>query len=277
MNPTVLRTASGVATAVGRREGNEDAFLAQHPLFLVADGMGGHDAGEVASALAVDAFRDLLGRDSVAVDELTARLERAADLVRSIPATPGHGAGTTLAGVAVAEQGGRPYWLVVNLGDSRVYRAAGGVLEQVSVDHSELQELLDEGRLAASDAAGYHRRHVVTRALGPQPQVEPDFWILPAAARDRLMVCSDGLTGELDDAQIAALLLGEADPQRAADRLVGAALLAGGHDNVTVVVVDAVDGPGDDDSTVPAGLLGAHDEPDDDTLPRAAARTWDEV
>jgi protein phosphatase len=254
-------TVWGVATATGRRSGNEDSYLADPPVFVVADGMGGHEAGEVASAIVVQEFDDLRGRASVEPEDLFDRIERGAARIRALPAPPGRGAGTTLAGVALSSRAGAPYWLVVNIGDSRVYRAADGVLEQVTVDHSEVQELIDAGELTTTEADSYARRHVVTRAVGAFAEVKPELWMLPAGPRDRMLICSDGLTGELSDEAIADILLASSSPQQAADALVRAALANGGHDNVTVVVVD---GTGlDDDWTVPSVV-----EADDDTLPR---------
>jgi protein phosphatase len=230
-------------------------------VFVVADGMGGHEAGEVASALAVRAFDGLRGRDFVEPEDLNACIEQGAAAIRALPTLPGRGAGTTVAGVAVGSRDDLPYWLVLNIGDSRVYRSADGSLAQVTVDHSEVQEMLDAGRLTPEEAERYPRRHVVTRAVGGFGDLVPEFWVLPAGAADRMLVCSDGLTGELDDATIAAVLAREADPQAAAEQLVELALATGGHDNVTVLVVDGRGAPVQE-QTVPS--LDA----DEDTLPR---------
>jgi protein phosphatase len=257
----------GAATHTGaRRALNEDAYLAGGSAFFVADGMGGHDAGEVASAAAVAALRPLLADAVVGADAVSSRVRAAHDAVRSIAAAPGRGAGTTLAGTVLTEQEGEPYWLVVNLGDSRTYRLAHGVLEQVSVDHSEVQELVDAGAITADEARRHPRRNVVTRALGAPEDPAPDFWFLPVGASDRLLVCSDGLTTELTDGRVAQVLLDEPDPQAAADRLVAEAVAAGGRDNITVIVIDATGATeplertatrasraGDDEDTVPRG------------------------
>src|SRR5690606_11443561 len=129
----------GAATHQGaRRKLNEDSYLASGSVFFVADGMGGHDAGEVASAAAVEALRPLVESEVVGADSVRCRVRVAHESVLAIETTPGRGAGTTLTGVALTEQGGEPYWLVVNLGDSRTYRLSDGELEQVSVDHSEV-------------------------------------------------------------------------------------------------------------------------------------------
>jgi PPM family protein phosphatase len=254
-----------------RRLLNEDRFLVSRSVFLVADGMGGHEAGEVASATAVDALRPLADLDAVTPDDVRTCLTVAQENVRAIVTEPGRGAGTTLTGVAVAEQDGVPYWLVVNVGDSRTYHLSGGRLDQVSVDHSEVQEMVDAGLLTRGEALTHPRRHVVTRALGSRTAPQADFWYLPIARHDRVLVCSDGLTGELSDERITELLLEHPDPQGAAERLVHEAIVAGGRDNITVVVVDATGVSGDTSggSTAPRDRGSAQDRAvDDDTLPR---------
>jgi PPM family protein phosphatase len=268
--PARLGLLWGAATHRGaRRRLNEDSYLAGGSVFFVADGMGGHEAGEVASAAAVDSLRPLVAVEIVGVDDVRCRVRAAHDAVHGIETAPGRGAGTTLTGVALTEQGGEPYWLVVNLGDSRTYRLTGGELEQVSVDHSEVQELVDAGRITRAQASTHPRRHVVTRALGGPDDPDADYWFLPVHAGDRLLVCSDGLTGELPDDRIALVLLLEADPQAAADRLVREALAAGGRDNITVVVVDASGLTDGLESTAPRDGRAEHDD-DEDTVPRRA-------
>lgn len=263
-----LRLSSGAATDVGRvRTLNEDSFLAQAPVFVVADGMGGHEAGEVASAEAVAALAQLVGH-AVTPDDVFARVTEARSRVEQIPSRPGRDAGTTLTGVVVTEQGGEPYWLVVNVGDSRTYRLADGRLEQISVDHSEIQELLDSGDITSEQAPDHPLRHVVTRALGAGGWSDPDYWLLPIGPDDRLLVCTDGLTTELDDEVIGAVLLGEPHPQAAAESLVRRAIEAGGRDNVTAVVIDGGQ-PSAVDETAPRGVV--LEEPDGDTKPRAGA------
>lgn len=271
-----VHAAWGAATDRGRRRIlNEDAFLAAAPVFVVADGMGGHEAGEVASACVVDVLRDRLAGQAVTPELVHAAIEEAHREVQRIEAEPGRGAGTTVSGVVLAEVAGEPYWIVVNLGDSRTYRLAGGDLEQISVDHSEVQELIEAGAVTRSEAAYHPRRHVVTRAIGAAGEIDVDYWLLPVGRDDRILVCSDGLTGELPDDVVTATLLAEQDPQAAADRLVADAVRAGGRDNVTVVVVDVRDIDGYDDgssATAPRGAML-----DDDTLPRGAAAGGGEV
>lgn len=270
-----VSVAWGAASDVGRRRTlNEDAFLAAPPLFLVADGMGGHQAGEIASATVVDEFARLSGRASLTIHDVQEALRTARSRVDALPEGGGAGAGTTLAGVAVVDVDGEGYWLTVNLGDSRTYRLSEGELEQVSVDHSVVQELIDAGQLDAASAARDARRNVITRAIGAGSDSEADFWLLPAEEGDRILVCSDGLPTEVDDARIREILAAESHPQAAADRLVAEAVAAGGRDNVTAVVVDAlavrVRGGRDRADTVPTAA--AFDEIDGDTLPRARAR-----
>ncbi|QKJ21023.1 serine/threonine-protein phosphatase [Microbacterium hominis] len=257
-----------------RRRINEDAHLAASPLFLVADGMGGHEAGEVASAAVIDEFARLAGRDAVTIDDLHRTLDRARRRVEALPAGAA-GAGTTLSGVVIADVEGEGYWLAVNLGDSRTYRLSEGRFEQISVDHSVVQELVDSGELDPADAMHDARRNVITRAIGAGSDSAADYWLIPAEAGDRVLVCSDGLSGELDDAAILEILTSEADPQSAATRLVHEAMLKGGRDNITALVVHAhaVRSRSERtvDDTLPVAPGGAADEIDEDTRPRAAA------
>ncbi|HEY5223120.1 MAG TPA: protein phosphatase 2C domain-containing protein [Microbacteriaceae bacterium] len=277
--PTPLMTVRfGAATDRGlRRPINEDSYLAAEPLFLIADGMGGHEGGELASRAVIDAFAPLVGRLSVDADIVNIAYRAAVESVFAIPGLHGSAAGTTLTGVAIAENGGEAYWLMINVGDSRTYRLAGGVLEQISVDHSVVQELVESGRLTASEASTDPRRNVVTRAIGAGTLSEPDYWLIPAARGDRILVCSDGLSGEVDKPLIERLLLTEIEPQAAATRLVHEALLHGGRDNVTVVVVDAIDVAGSDDgATRPSDgardvAVDADRDNLDDTIPRRPA------
>lgn len=241
MTASPIIVASAAVTSVGaKRDHNEDAYLDESPLFLVADGMGGYEAGEVASAAAIGAFGSLVGQRAVDIEQLREAYRLAGDNVMAVGSGGRQSAGTTLAGVAIAENEGAGYWLVVNVGDSRTYRFAGGTLEQISVDHSLVQELVDAGELTVEQAAHHANRNVVTRALGAGIVSEADFWMLPAARGDRMMVCSDGLSGEVDHDQIAQILAAESDPGAAAQRLVDAAMEHGGRDNITVVVVDAL-------------------------------------
>jgi protein phosphatase len=226
----------GSATDRGHhRRVNEDSLLVLPHVYVVADGMGGHAAGDQASAILVEEM-SRLAEGVVGADDVSEVLRQANVRVRALA---DGGAGTTVTAAIGVEHDGAPYWLVTNLGDSRTYRLSGGRLHQVSVDHSVVQELLDRGMLDAAGAKRHPQRHVITRAIGTPQAIEPDYWLLPVHDGDRLVLCSDGLTGEVEDAQIAEVLLAHPEPQQAADALVVAALDAGGHDNVTVVIIDA--------------------------------------
>jgi protein phosphatase len=275
-----IAVAFGAATDPGlRRRINEDSYLAQAPLFLVADGMGGHNAGEIASATVVEVFQQLAGRESVSQAEVHEALVVARRRVAALPPGGGAGAGTTLAGVVVADVDGDGYWLAMNLGDSRTYRLSDGIFEQVSVDHSFVQELVDAGELDAAQAHTDSRRNVITRAIGAGSDADADYWLIPAEEGDRILVCSDGLSGELEQDAIHGILLAETDPQAAATRLVHEAMVRGGRDNITALVVDALavrsrNARSADRDTVPVGAptvaVEADFDIDADTLPRAA-------
>ena len=268
-----MRTSWGSATDRGLvRRINEDALLAYPPVFLVADGMGGHAAGDVASRLAVEEFAQLAGRPVAEPDEIHACFRRTARRLREVVDT-GRTAGTTVAGVAVAAYDGAEYWLVFNIGDSRVYRLADGWLEQISVDHSVVQDLLDRGEIGPAEAVVHPERHVITRAVATSGEPAPDYWLIPAGPADRLLICTDGLTIELPDARLREILASVTDPQDAAERLVAEALAAGGADNVSAVVVDVatVTGAGDVERTTPAPARRADawlEEVDGATVPR---------
>jgi protein phosphatase len=231
----LVEVSVGSATHCGHhRRVNEDSLLVLPHVYVVADGMGGHAAGDEASAILVEEMRRLAA-GAVEASDVSEVLEQANARVRRLA---DGGAGTTVTAAIGVEHDGAPYWLVANLGDSRTYRLSGGRLEQVSVDHSVVQELLDRGLLDADGAKRHPQRHVITRAVGSPVTLQPDYWLLPALDGDRLVLCSDGLTGEVEDAQIEVALLQHVDPQQAADTLVQLALDGGGHDNVTVVVID---------------------------------------
>ncbi|MFB4354644.1 protein phosphatase 2C domain-containing protein [Microbacterium sp. LS_15] len=232
---------TGSATHAGlRRALNEDSYLASSPVFVVADGMGGHEAGERASATVIEEFALFIGRTSLALDDVRFALERAREGVEHL-STSGNGrAGTTLSGVVIASVDGMGYWLAVNIGDSRTYRFADAELEQITVDHSVVQELIDAGELTPEDASTDRRRNIITRAIGASSTGDADYWLFPAELGDRIIVCSDGLTSELPDRRIREILSTTADPQEAAEALVAEALQAGGRDNITVVIADAV-------------------------------------
>ena len=279
-----LRVASASHTGMVRTV-NEDSLLAEPPVFAVADGMGGHSFGDRASAAAVLVLREEFDPGRVtAPDHVFAAIRRANSAVRELTAWAAGGtplvAGTTLAGIAlvVERPGAEPRWMVFNLGDSRVYRwTASDGLDRISVDHSVVQELMDAGLIDEDAARRHPDRNVITRALGAADEVHAEAWLLPATEPQTFLICSDGLTKELDDARIAELLgplgpdgplgrLDSLDPRdpldpgesadAAVDRLLAAALDEGGADNISVVLVRAeyrasssaggIDGRGDD-------------------------------
>ena len=248
----------GLATNVGRlRDLNEDALVAEPPLFAVADGMGGHAAGEVAADLALQEMRSLASLDFVGSQEVVEAIAHANQRIVDHASGESQGMGTTLAGLCLGTVGGSPHWIVFNIGDSRVYRFADGVLERLTTDHSEVQELVAAGHISADQARVHPNRNIITRSLGTEPAPTPDVWVIPAGEAETYLVCSDGLTGEVSDDDIRQVLDHGAAAQQSADELCGLALNAGGHDNISVVIVR---GQGQvssevDDSTAPRALV----------------------
>lgn len=230
------------------REGNEDSGYASPHLLVVADGMGGAAAGEVASSVAVAALAS--GDDDEQTGDL---LEMFAEAVRRIEDQLGglveaeprlRGMGTTL--TAVVRAGGRLG--LVHVGDSRGYLMRAGTLERITRDHTLVQSLIDTGRLSDHDAATHPQRHVLTRVLDGAHPTEADLSIRETKLGDRILLCSDGLSGVVSSDTIAATLLANDDPQEAVDELVDLALRAGGPDNITCVVGDVVDGETEPDA-----------------------------
>lgn len=256
----------GSATDVGMvREQNQDSLLVAEPLFAVADGMGGHQGGEVASATALDVLRDTFENSrttaglSEAVRRANAKVWDKAQLDQTL-----HGMGTTLTAIARVEQddavpmdeesaeaGNKSEtFAIVNVGDSRAYLFRNDEIEQVTKDHSFVEEMVRAGELSAEDAEAHPKRNILTRALGVEPTVEADIDTLTPLPGDRVLLCSDGLVRELTDAQIASVLRRLKSPEEAARELVAQAKAHGGHDNITVVIVD-VEG---DESDTPVVL-----------------------
>ncbi len=239
-------TRWGVATSPGLvRTNNEDSVFAEFPVFVVADGMGGQAAGEVASALVSRQFRELAGAGQLTVDSVSEAIEQANHAVidAARDAEDLAGMGTTLVGLVLVYDDGSPLWLAFNVGDSRLYRFFDGTLVQVSTDHSEVQLLVDAGAISPTQARSHPHRNVITRAIGGSSPAEPDFWLLPPVPGERFLICSDGLTGEVDDATVASVLAAEDDPKIAATRLVEKAMESGGRDNISVVVVEVLPEP----------------------------------
>jgi len=223
---------------VGRlRPGNEDAFLVVDDMQLVAvaDGMGGHQGGEVASATAIDTFRTSMTRG----DSIERAITAANDAVVSQAATDLalRGMGTTITAGMVADGALR----IGHVGDSRAYLLRAGELRQLTTDHSVVAELIAAGELTEDQALIDPRRAMITRALGIDATVEVDVFDVDLEPGDRILLCSDGLTTMIRDNAIAEILASEDDRERAADELVNAANIAGGADNITVVIVDIVE------------------------------------
>jgi serine/threonine protein phosphatase PrpC len=226
-------------TDVGlRRAHNEDSYLASAPLFVVADGMGGHTAGDVASDAVVRRMGEIPAGEWLRPEDVEEALRRATEDIAVAAEGTELGVGTTVTGAFLSLRDGVPEFTVFNVGDSRVYLHEGGELQQVTVDHSVVQEMVDAGLLRAEDAEDHPDSNVITRAVGFDVDARPDYWRVPLRAGQRLLVCSDGLTKELRPARIAELLESVPGAARTASALVRAAVEAGGRDNVTVVVVD---------------------------------------
>jgi len=224
-----------------RRKVNEDSLLARSPIFAVADGMGGHTAGDFASAAVVTRLAEQVSARFVDPAAITTALHAAVDDIARGVGTTDLGTGTTVTGVALALEDDAPRWLVFNIGDSRVYRLADDRLERLTVDHSIVQELIDSGAITEAEAEVHPHANVITRAVGFNEEPVPDYRLIPVEAGTRLLVCSDGLTKELTEHGIRHFLSDAATPLEAARRLMDAALGNGGRDNVTVVVVDVLD------------------------------------
>ncbi len=229
----------GARSDVGLVRGhNEDSFLLQAPLFVVSDGMGGHAAGEVASSIAVETIGQqapgtaddvLLG---AAVESANTSVISATEQGIGKP-----GMGCTATAVIIDKN----HMAVAHVGDSRAYVLRQGTLVRVTHDHSYVEELVDSGQITADEARTHPSRSIITRALGSDPDMYADHFSLEVGDGDRIILCSDGLSGMIGDGQIESLAVSSATPQQAADNLVAAALTAGGADNITVVVIDVLD------------------------------------
>jgi protein phosphatase len=226
-----------------KRELNEDSGIAKFPVFAVADGMGGHDSGEIASAIIIEQLRTLATQDGALTtpEQVTQALavahQRVAELSQSRP----HGAGSTVSGVAAVEIDARPHWLVFNVGDSRVYRLRDGALVQWTRDHSLVQQWVDSGIMTPEQAAQTDRGNEITRAMGAEDSA-PDFFVTPIVNAERLLICSDGLHGLVSAEALRASLVMGGTPGTTAGGLIERALNAGGRDNVTAIVLDVVSG-----------------------------------
>ena len=234
------RTRRGAVTTFGSRtdvgcvrDHNEDSLVVAPPLFAVADGMGGHAAGEVASEIAVNVLAELAPKDldgaalEHAVEEANHEIIRAARDGRGR-----EGMGTTLTACMLENE----RLVIAQVGDSRAYLLHHGKLQQLTRDHSLMADMLEAGQLTPEEARHHPQRSVITRALGSDPNTRPDMYEINVETGDRLLVCSDGLSSMIEDEQIEAVMRRVPDPQRCASQLVNEAIAAGGHDNVTVIV-----------------------------------------
>lgn len=239
-----MKVDIGAATHVGLvRSVNEDSFLVSENLALVADGMGGHARGDLASQLTVSQFNRLENRADLDPSEIRDALTSAnQEILRDTAEIPEHlGMGTTICGIALVDFNGFPHWLVFNVGDSRLYRMNGAQPAQLTVDHSEVAELISAGQLTPEEARLHPLRHVITRSLGSDPAPEVDVWIFPPQPDDHFLICSDGLTDELEESDIAEITAQASTCYEAAASLVEHALEAGGRDNITVVLLKVVE------------------------------------
>ncbi len=239
-----MRIVPGATSDIGKvREGNEDSYLALDPLFAVADGMGGHRGGEVASKLALEIlenqFRRRQGALAEHVQEANLAVFERSQLDRRVA-----GMGTTLTVAVMEDERVR----LAHVGDSRAYLFRDGELRLLTEDHTLVQRMVDEGEITAGEAETHPYRSVLTRALGVEQSVAVDEGSLEVQDGDRLLLCTDGLTGMVTDEQIGAILRDIGDPQEAADRLVRAANRAGGIDNITAVVLDVEAGEADEEA-----------------------------
>lgn len=255
MRATRTKPSFGSRTDVGCvRDHNEDSLIATSPLFVVADGMGGHAAGEVASEIAVSIMQDRAPRIADA-DALTqAVIDANMEVIEAAQAKGRQGMGTTLT-AAVIE---REHLVIAQVGDSRAYLMSKGQMHQITRDHSLITELMEAGEITEEQARSHPQRSVITRALGSDPKMLPDLYELKVSAGDRLLLCSDGLNTMLDDARIERIMQRNGDPQRCANALVNEAISEGGLDNVTVIVVD-IEGnaPAIEQKTRRKGRMGA--------------------
>jgi serine/threonine protein phosphatase PrpC len=241
---SVIKLTWAAATDRGhRRAANEDSYVAASPVFAVADGMGGHSAGDLASAAVVTRLAEVINNGFATTGAIDRALERATDDIEIVGEGSDLGVGTTVTGVVLTLQGGEPYFAVFNIGDSRVYQFERGELRQVTVDHSVVQEMVDSGLIDRTQADHHPDSNVITRAVGFNMPPTADYWMLPLRPGFRLLICSDGLTKELSDEELRFHLAAGRDALDTAHALVDAALASGGRDNVTTIVLDVVDAP----------------------------------
>ncbi len=251
----MLRAADATCkTDTGRqRRDNEDSAFARPPVFVVADGMGGAQAGEVASRLAIEAFEHGLPDDGSAEERLASRVREANHQIyeRSRADRGRAGMGTTLTAAYVDDA----HVAIAHVGDSRAYLFRDGTLQRLTQDHSLVDELVRRGKLTEEQAAEHPQRSIITRALGPEPDVEVDTWTYPARPGDVVLLCSDGLTSMISEDRVREVLAAHDNLEAAADALIHQANEAGGRDNITVVLF-RLEELGDDDSSGEETMVG---------------------
>ncbi|MDR1017032.1 MAG: Stp1/IreP family PP2C-type Ser/Thr phosphatase [Coriobacteriales bacterium] len=239
-NPLPQEILFAAKSDVGNvRKHNEDNLLAAPPLFVVADGMGGHAAGEVASEIAIQTIDAEAPREMDRQRLVDACKQANRNIYQAIAEGRGKaGMGTTLTCCILRCDKDADHLMIAQIGDSRVYLLAGGNLRQLTRDHSYVQELVEQGRLSPAEAANHPKRSIITRALGGDPDTEPDIYELDVSGAERLLLCSDGLSSMVSDSEIQQIMSVPESPETTVDRLIRAAKVAGGLDNVTVIVAE---------------------------------------
>lgn len=269
--------AWGALTDTGRiREINQDGVFSAEDVFVVADGMGGHRGGEVASAIVVEEMAKITAISST--DELIEMVQQAnrgvLERAREDPSL--YGMGTTMVALVAMTDADTERLCVVNVGDSRLYVRTDEEMLQLTDDHSLVEGMVRDGWISPEEAMVHPQRNVVTRALGVEDELLVDAWELQPVTGDRYLLCSDGLTNELSDAEIQEILDDTDDPEEAASSLVQAACAAGGRDNVTVVVVDVVDAESTESEPPADRVVATRKAAPDDDAEAADAVTADE-
>src|SRR5437763_8225846 len=252
-NQSMLRAADPIAksdTGRQRRE-NEDSALAQAPVFVGADGMGGAQAGEGASQIAVEAFAHGLPDCGTPEQRLVRRAQEANKRIFDVSRSEREraGMGTTLTAAYLDDS----TLTIAHVGDSRAYLFRGGSLQRLTQDHSLVDELVRRGKLTEEQAAEHPQRSIITRALGPEPDVEVDTWSYPIRGGDILLLCSDGLTSMISEERVKEILSSAGTLEQRGDALIDEANEAGGRDNITVVLfrLEDVGADGDSDGDQP--------------------------
>ncbi len=270
----MLRAAETTCkTDTGRqRRDNEDNAYARPPVFVVADGMGGAQAGEVASKIAIEAFEQELPDQGSPEERLAIRVREANRQIyeRSHTDKESAGMGTTLTAAYLDESS----VAIAHVGDSRAYLFRDGTLQRLTRDHSLVDELVRHGKLTEAQAAEHPQRSIITRALGPEAEVEVDTWTYPARAGDVLLLCSDGLTSMISEDRVSQTLATHSSLDAAGDALIKGANEAGGRDNITVVLFRVEDAGGDGggkEATMVGAAAPQSAAPGPDTEPQPAA------